>query len=104
MLRGSPNRDGEKEVVGMPVKANFTCRNCEALCRLVREEAGPESRDRQVTCLACGEPFPGREGKFILKYFLLAKATLIQESRLRWRTSTSKFWMSSAVGISAAAV
>jgi hypothetical protein len=70
----------------MPLKANFTCRNCEALYQLVREEARPESRDRQVTCLACGAQFPGREGKFILKYFLLRKATRIQESRLRQRS------------------
>src|SRR6202041_3431820 len=76
----------EQSGVGMPLKVTFSCRNCEALYQLVREEANPESRDRRVTCRACGAPFPGREGKFALKYFLLRKATRIQESRLRQRS------------------
>src|ERR1700683_4359640 len=70
----------------MALKLTFTCRNCEALYELVRVKVGPESRDRQVTCRDCGAPFPGREGKFVLKYFLLRKATRIQEWGLRRRS------------------
>jgi hypothetical protein len=27
--------------------------------------------DREPSCLTCGAPLPGREGRFVLKYFLL---------------------------------
>jgi hypothetical protein len=65
----------------MSEKSNFTCRNCEALYEVVRTEAGPESHNPEVTCRACGAPFPGRKGKFVLKYFLLREATRVQVSR-----------------------
>jgi hypothetical protein len=35
----------------------------------------PETTDREVVCLACSAPLSGREGKFVLKYFLYAKRT-----------------------------
>ena len=54
-----------------PDKSRFKCPNCEANYKLVRAEAGPQSLDRQVTCRSCGAPFPGREGGFVLKYFLV---------------------------------
>jgi hypothetical protein len=50
------------------------CPNCGALYRLVRAEAGPESGDREITCRSCGAPLQGREGRFILKYFLIERA------------------------------
>jgi hypothetical protein len=31
---------------------SFTCPNCNALYRLVRQEAGPETINREVTCRA----------------------------------------------------
>jgi ssDNA-binding Zn-finger/Zn-ribbon topoisomerase 1 len=37
-------------------------------------EAGPETDNREIKCRACGGPLVGREGKFVLKYFLLRKA------------------------------
>jgi hypothetical protein len=37
----------------------------------VEVEAGP---DREITCQVCGGPLAGREGKFMLKYYLCAKA------------------------------
>jgi len=39
----------------------------------VRELPSPETTDREVVCLACSAPLSGREGKFVLKYFLYAK-------------------------------
>ena len=52
----------------------FTCPNCGAFYQLVKAEAGPETDIREITCCACGGPLVGREGKFVLKYFLLRKA------------------------------
>jgi hypothetical protein len=52
----------------------FTCPRCQALYQVVKVEAGPESDNREITCRACGGPLVGREGKFVLKYFLLRKA------------------------------
>ena len=48
----------------------FTCPNCEALYQVVEVEAGP---DREITCQVCGGPLAGREGDFVLKYYLLRK-------------------------------
>jgi hypothetical protein len=52
----------------------FTCPNCQALYQIVKVEAGPETDSREIVCRACGGPLVGREGKFVLKYFLLRKA------------------------------
>jgi hypothetical protein len=52
----------------------FTCPNCNALYQLVKGEAGPETIDRALACRSCRGPLPGREGNFVLKYFLLRKA------------------------------
>jgi hypothetical protein len=52
----------------------FTCPNCNALYQLVKGEAGPETVDRALMCRACGGPLPGREGDFVLKYFLVAES------------------------------
>ena len=43
------------------------CPNCNALYQI-------KAIDRRVTCRACRGPLPAREGKFVLKYFLLRKA------------------------------
>ena len=53
---------------------SFICPNCQALYQIVKVEAGPETIDREPTCRACGGPLAGRDGKFVLKYFLLRKA------------------------------
>jgi hypothetical protein len=45
--------------------------NCQALYHVVKVEAGPETTEAELTCRACGAPFPGREGKIVLKYFML---------------------------------
>jgi hypothetical protein len=47
---------------------SFTCPDCQVLYQVVKVEAGPESVFQEVSC---GEPLAGREGNFVLKYFLL---------------------------------
>jgi len=56
--------------------ANFKCPNCDALYELVKVEPGPETVDRKITCKECGGPLPGREGRFVCKYFLLRTHSL----------------------------
>ena len=57
-----------------PAFSPFTCPNCGAFYQVVKAEAGPETDNREINCRACGDPLAGREGKFVLKYFLLRKA------------------------------
>jgi hypothetical protein len=56
-----------------PTLNSFTCPNCDAFYEVVQVEAGPETDNRAITCRACGGPLAGREGKFVLKYFLLRR-------------------------------
>jgi hypothetical protein len=43
--------------------------------RIVRVEIPRTSPELGVTCLSCSGALPGREGAFILKYFLVDTAT-----------------------------
>jgi hypothetical protein len=52
----------------------FQCTNCGARYELVRMEAPPAATDREITCISCGGPLPGREGTFIFKYFCVDRA------------------------------
>jgi hypothetical protein len=53
---------------------SFECPNCTAKYELVRAEApGGPTTDREITCLSCGGPLHGREGPFLLKYFLVQR-------------------------------
>ena len=55
----------------------FRCPTCEAKYEVVRVEAAPRpTTDREISCLSCGGPLHGREGKFILKYFLVERPRL----------------------------
>jgi predicted RNA-binding Zn-ribbon protein involved in translation (DUF1610 family) len=49
----------------------FQCPNCGALYQVIKCEAGPETDDRRITCGDCSAPLVGRDGQFVLKYFLL---------------------------------
>ncbi len=49
----------------------FKCPNCRAVYQVVKAEAGPETSDGLVACRICGAPLAGRDGPFVLKYFLL---------------------------------
>jgi len=55
------------------MRKTFNCRNCDAVYRVVRVEAGPETMDREITCRSCDGPLQGREGRFVLKYFLVKR-------------------------------
>ena len=55
-------------------KPFFKCPNCEALYHIVKVKAGPKTADREITCRDCGGPLAGRQGKFVIKYFLLRNA------------------------------
>jgi hypothetical protein len=61
--------------------SSFKCPNCQALYQIVKVEAGSESVFKEVPCRVCGAPLAGRDGKFVLKYFLLREATRAQ----KWR-------------------
>ena len=58
-----------------PSENKFNCPTCEAKYEVVRVEAPPEPMtDREITCVSCGGPLHGRDGKFILKYFLVERS------------------------------
>jgi len=48
----------------------FECPRCSAGYKVVRAEA-PDPTSSEIACLSCGEPLAGREGAFVLKYFLV---------------------------------
>jgi hypothetical protein len=50
---------------------HFNCPSCNALYHLIKAEAGPETIDSEIACRVCGAQLPGRDGYFVLKYFLL---------------------------------
>ena len=74
--------------------AHFNCTSCNALYHLIKAEAGPETVDSEIACRICGAPLPGRDGSFVLKYFLLRKA-LRPDPRARRGSQRAK--LSSAV-------
>ena len=50
------------------------CPNCGAKYTIVRVEAPPRPKtDREITCVTCGGPLQGRQGAFVLKYFLVER-------------------------------
>jgi hypothetical protein len=51
--------------------ADFNCPKCSARYKIVRVERDEVWPDEQIACLSCDAPFNGREGRLILKYFLL---------------------------------
>jgi hypothetical protein len=54
--------------------ALFHCPTCTAKYEIVRVEAPPgPTADRERVCEVCGGPLHSREGKFLLKYFLVER-------------------------------
>ncbi len=51
----------------------FNCPNCGAVYQVIRAEAGPESIVSEITCRSCRGPLLGRDGPFVLKYFLVER-------------------------------
>jgi hypothetical protein len=57
--------------------SQFRCPHCSSTYRLVRMEVpvDPQKPAREITCLNCGGPLRGREGVFLLKYFLVDRTS-----------------------------
>jgi hypothetical protein len=51
----------------------FHCPICAAKYEVVGFEDPAGTIEGEVACLCCGGPFHGREGKFVLKYFLIER-------------------------------
>ena len=49
----------------------FECPTCSAQYKVVRVEAESVSANQQLVCRKCGGPLHGRDGQFIVKYFLV---------------------------------
>jgi len=49
------------------------CPSCDAQYKVVGVEVNPTDKFREITCLSCGGPLQGRDGKSALKYFLASK-------------------------------
>jgi len=54
-----------------PPAMHFDCPHCGAAYKLVHLETDAIMPEEQLDCRACGGPLQGREGRFILKYFLV---------------------------------
>jgi hypothetical protein len=54
----------------------FNCPTCTALFHLIRIEAPVTivTSEREITCLKCGAPLNGRDGRFVLKYFFVERS------------------------------
>ena len=78
---------GRNMAGGRPSLFNSFARpNCKALYHIVKVEAGPETVFQEAPCRVCAAPLVGREGNFVLKYFLLREAARVQ----KWRRRTEK--------------
>jgi predicted RNA-binding Zn-ribbon protein involved in translation (DUF1610 family) len=51
----------------------FNCPTCGAEYQVVRLDWSQQSVDREITCKSCGAPLQGRDGRFLLKYFLVRR-------------------------------
>jgi hypothetical protein len=61
----------------------FRCKSCFALYQVVKAPAGAETVDRELACRVCNGSLAAREGQFVLKYFLLRKASRMDVQRAR---------------------
>jgi hypothetical protein len=59
----------------------FTCPNCKSLYEVIKTEVASGTDNRDKTRCACGSSFAGREGKFVLKYFILRKGIRSRHSK-----------------------
>jgi hypothetical protein len=58
----------------MAWSSRSNCPNCDAVYEVVRVEAEDVAVDRELACLSCGAPLQARQGRFVLKYFLLERS------------------------------
>ena len=59
--------------------APFYCPHCGAKYRIARLEV-PPTHDREIRCISCSGALPGREGAFLLKYFLVERSVAQRSS------------------------
>jgi hypothetical protein len=59
------------EPLRTPPPEPFACPTCGVRYKLVRADADEASASNQLLCRSCGGPLNGREGRFVLKYFLV---------------------------------
>jgi hypothetical protein len=71
-------------------KPTYFCPNCKALYQSVKVEAGPETNDREIACRVCQAPLPAREGKFVLKYFMLREGVRVRKWKRTRRQSLTQ--------------
>jgi hypothetical protein len=57
--------------MAMDKAKRYACRTCGTEYKVVRVEAKTTVRDGRLTCSKCGGPLHAREGRYILKYFLV---------------------------------
>jgi len=53
-----------------PPDTQFSCPGCGAAYTVVRMHAAPVTQEEEIACVICGETLVGRDGRFVLKYFL----------------------------------
>jgi DNA-directed RNA polymerase subunit RPC12/RpoP len=73
----------------------FECPTCGAQYKVVRVEAESVSANQQLVCRKCGGPLHGRDGRFILKYFLVDRPP--QSARRARRLARDELWFSPAL-------
>ncbi len=54
-----------------PPDRHFSCPSCGAAYTVVRMDAAPIADEEEIACVICGEALVGRDGGFVLKYFLI---------------------------------
>jgi hypothetical protein len=71
---------------------HFNCPNCNALYQVVKVEAAPETiYESEITCWVCGGLLAARDGKLVLKYFLLWKVgRRLEKSAVTRRVSPAR--------------
>jgi hypothetical protein len=64
-----------------PAAPPFYCPDCKTKYQIVRMESPSIGVDDKIACISCGEPLSGRDGAFILKYFLVNRPEGKRSSR-----------------------
>jgi hypothetical protein len=59
----------------------FKCANCKALYQLIKVEVGPESVDRQITCVLCGALSPAAKAVSFRSTFSCARQRAMAHER-----------------------
>jgi predicted RNA-binding Zn-ribbon protein involved in translation (DUF1610 family) len=71
-----------------PAASPFYCPDCKTKYQIVRMESPSIGVDDKIACISCGEPLSGREGAFILKYFLVNRPEEKQASHFNVATAS----------------